>query len=254
MEQWWQDVGSDGDRKVSNAAVSRRVDTPGAADVSICDIGERAAVWPDVRREFETSAATSRPDDRCANRYHPASLLTGLPVPMKVFGIAGWSNAGKTTLIERLLPVLIARGLRVSLVKHAHEKFDVDRPGKDSYRFREAGAREVLISSPARWALMHEHRGDAEPGLVDLLAHLSACDLALVEGFKRDAIAKLEVHRVANGKPLIAPDDHWIGAIASDVPVDTVLPQFRLDDIDAIAAHIVDSLGRMAPWRPSSDD
>lgn len=162
---------------------------------------------------------------------------------MKVFGIAGWSNAGKTTLIERLLPRLTSRGLRVSLVKHAHVKFDVDRPGKDSYRFREAGAAEVLISSPVRWALMHEHRGDAEPGLPDLLARLSDCDLALVEGWKHDPIAKLEVHRVANGKPLLAPDDAGILAIASDAPVVSALPRFHLDDIDAIAAFVVAATG-----------
>ena len=157
---------------------------------------------------------------------------------MNVFGIAGWSNAGKTTLIERMLPILGGLGLRVSIVKHAHEKFDVDQPGKDSFRFREAGSREVLISSPTRWALMREHRGAAEPGLAELLSHLSACDLALVEGWKREAIPKLEVHRVANGKPLLWPDDPCIVAIASDVVVATHLPQFRLDDVEAIAAFV----------------
>ena len=157
---------------------------------------------------------------------------------MKVFGIAGWSNAGKTTLIERLLPVLIRSGLRVSIVKHAHEKFDVDKPGKDSFRFREAGSHEVLISSPTRWALMREHRGTEEPGLASLLSHLSACDLALVEGYKREAIPKLEVHRAANGKPLLWTGDPHIVAIASDVAVATKLPQFRLDDVEAIAAFV----------------
>ena len=160
---------------------------------------------------------------------------------MKVFGIAGWSNAGKTTLIERVLPLLTAGGLRVSLVKHAHVRFDVDQPGKDSFRFREAGAREVLISSPSRWALMHEHRGDEEPALPQLLARLSDCDLALVEGWKHDPIPKLEVHRVANGKPLLAPDDRWITAIASDVRVETALPWFDLDDVAGVAAFIVAS-------------
>jgi molybdopterin-guanine dinucleotide biosynthesis protein B len=158
---------------------------------------------------------------------------------MKVFGIAGWSNSGKTTLIERLLPLLTERGLRVSIVKHAHEKFDIDKPGKDSFRFRGAGSHEVLLGSPARWALMHEHRGAAEPGLPELLSHLSDCDLVLVEGFKRDPIAKLEVHRVANGKPLLFPDDPDIVAIVSDIPVASALPQFRLDDIERIAAFIV---------------
>ena len=161
---------------------------------------------------------------------------------MKVFGIAGWSNSGKTTLIERLLPLLTGRGLRVSVVKHAHEKFDIDKPGKDSYRFRDAGSHEVLVSSPARWALMREHRGTAEPGLPELMSHLSHCDLVLVEGFKREAIPKLEVHRAAIGKPLLSPDDPWIVALASDVPIATGLPQFRLDDVDLIVAFIVDAV------------
>jgi len=157
---------------------------------------------------------------------------------MKVFGIAGWSNSGKTTLIERLLPLLAARGLRVSIVKHAHQKFDIDRPGKDSFRFREAGSHEVLISSPARWALMREHHGAPEASLPELLSHLSPCDLVLVEGFKREAIPKLEVHRVALGKALLSPDDPSIVAIASDVALEVGLPQYRLDEIDQIADAI----------------
>lgn len=163
---------------------------------------------------------------------------------MKVFGIAGWSNAGKTTLIERLLPVLAARGQRVSVVKHAHEKFDVDRPGKDSYRFRDAGSHEVLISSPSRWALMREHRGADQPGLFELLTRLSPCDLVLVEGWKHEAIAKLEVHRVANGKPTLFPHDPHIVAIASDRAIDTSLPQFRLDDFGPIADAVLASAVR----------
>jgi molybdopterin-guanine dinucleotide biosynthesis adapter protein len=154
---------------------------------------------------------------------------------MYVIGIAGWSGAGKTTLIERLVPVLVGHGLRVSVVKHAHEKFDIDRPGKDSYRFREAGSHEVLVSSPTRWALMHEHRDAPEPGLAELLPHLSDCDVVLVEGFKRDAIPKLEVHRAANAKPLLFPTDPRIVAIATDAPITTGLPCFGLDDIDGIA-------------------
>jgi molybdopterin-guanine dinucleotide biosynthesis protein B len=157
---------------------------------------------------------------------------------MKVFGIAGWSNAGKTTLIERLLPVLLGLGLRVSIVKHAHERFDVDQPGKDSFRFREAGSHEVLISSPTRWALMHEHRGAAEPGLAELLSHLSPCDLVLVEGYKREAIPKLEVYRAANGKPSLWPDDPHIVAIAGDAVVAGDLPCFRLDDVEGIADFV----------------
>lgn len=162
---------------------------------------------------------------------------------MKVFGIAGWSGAGKTTLIERLVPWFTAAGWRVSVVKHAHERFDIDRPGKDSHRFREAGSGEVLISSPARWALMHEHHDAAEPGLDELLSHLSPCDLVLVEGFKREPIPKLEVHRVANGKPLLAPDDRHVVAVASDQPVATATPRLELDDIAGIAALIVATVG-----------
>ena len=162
---------------------------------------------------------------------------------MNVFGIAGWSNSGKTTLIERLLPVFAARGLCVSVVKHAHQKFDIDRPGKDSFRFREAGSHEVLISSPARWALMREHHGVDEPGLPELLSHLSPCDLVLVEGFKRDPMPKLEVHRPALGKTLLSPDDPHIAAIVSDVAVATGLPQFRPDDIERIADFIVAASG-----------
>ena len=157
---------------------------------------------------------------------------------MNVLGIAGWSNAGKTTLLEKVLPLLAERGMRVSVVKHAHHRFDVDQPGKDSYRMREAGSHEVLISSPLRWALMREHRGADEPALDELLARLSPCDLVLVEGYKRWPIPKLEVHRVANGKPLLFPDDRWIAAIASDVPVESALPQFRLDDVATIAQWI----------------
>jgi molybdopterin-guanine dinucleotide biosynthesis protein B len=159
---------------------------------------------------------------------------------MKVFGFAGWSGSGKTTLIERLLPLFVAGGRRVSVVKHAHHEFDIDKPGKDSHRFRMAGSTEVLVSSATRWALMHEHRGAPEPQLYDLLAHLTDCDLALVEGFKREAIPKLEVHRVVNGKPLLSPDDRWIVALASDADVATSLPRVALDDAAAIAAFVVE--------------
>jgi molybdopterin-guanine dinucleotide biosynthesis adapter protein len=157
---------------------------------------------------------------------------------MKVFGFAGWSGSGKTTLIERLVPALVAAGSRVSVVKHAHHDFDIDKPGKDSHRFRMAGSTEVLVASGTRWALMHEHRGDPEPPLIELLAHLSGVDLVLVEGFKRDPIPKLEIHRAANGKPLLFPEDPEIVAIASDVAIETALPRFHLDDIDAIARFV----------------
>ena len=137
---------------------------------------------------------------------------------MQVFGFAGWSGSGKTTLIERLISRFVAQGLVVSLVKHAHHEFDIDRPGKDSHRHREAGCREVLISSGVRWALMHELRGAAEMTIEDALARLSPCDLALVEGFKAAPIPKLEVWRTAVGKPLLNPAHPHIVALASDVP------------------------------------
>ena len=138
---------------------------------------------------------------------------------MNVIGIAGWSGAGKTTLLTRVIPRLVARGLRVSTIKHAHHEFDVDRPGKDSHTHRMAGATEVLVSSANRFALMHELRGAPELSLGALLAKLSAVDLVLVEGFKREAHPKLEVYRAVVGKPLLAPDDPNIVAIASDGPV-----------------------------------
>jgi molybdopterin-guanine dinucleotide biosynthesis protein B len=157
---------------------------------------------------------------------------------MKIFGFAGWSGSGKTSLIERALPHLMARGLVVSLVKHAHHDFDVDQPGKDSHRHRQAGCREVLVASSRRWALMHELRGAAEPALDELTAHMSECDLLLVEGFKREAIPKIEVYRHDNGKPALHPNDPSIVAVATDRRFDMGLPQFALDDAHAVAAFI----------------
>jgi molybdopterin-guanine dinucleotide biosynthesis protein B len=156
---------------------------------------------------------------------------------MKVIGLAGWSGAGKTTLLTRAIPHLLGQGLRVSVIKHAHHKFDVDMPGKDSWRHRE----EVLVSSGARWALMHELRGDREPALPELLAKLSPVDLVLVEGYKTDPHRKIEVHRAANGKPLLFPNDPAIVGIASDVEVATSLPMVHLDDIPAVAAMMLRS-------------
>ncbi len=156
----------------------------------------------------------------------------------KVFGFAGWSGSGKTTLIEQLIPELIAGGLRVSLIKHAHHEFDIDQPGKDSWRHRHAGASEVLVTSGQRWALMHELRGAAEPTLAEHLSRLSPCDLVLVEGFKREAIPKLEIHRPGVGKPLLFPDDPHIVAVASDTALDTTLPRFDLNDVAGIANFI----------------
>jgi molybdopterin-guanine dinucleotide biosynthesis protein MobB len=155
---------------------------------------------------------------------------------MRIIGLAGWSGSGKTTLITKVLPRLIARGQRVSTLKHAHHGFDLDQPGKDSFMHRTAGATEVVISSAKRFAVLHELRDEPEWDLPDLLGKLAPVDLVLVEGFKRDAFPKLEIHRAANGKPLIHPDDPHVVAIASD----TLLPQAKvpvidLDDIERIA-------------------
>jgi molybdopterin-guanine dinucleotide biosynthesis protein B len=160
---------------------------------------------------------------------------------MNVIGIAGWSGAGKTTLLTRVIPRLTARGLRVSTIKHAHHAFDVDQPGKDSHTHRIAGATEVLISSANRFALMHELRGAPELALGALLEKLAPVDLVLVEGFKREAHPKLEVYRAVVGKPLLAPDDANIVAIASDGPVAARVPVVSLDDIDAVAELLVAS-------------
>lgn len=155
---------------------------------------------------------------------------------MKVIGLAGFSGSGKTTLLTRLIPVFREQGLRVSVIKHAHHKFDVDVPGKDSWRHREAGAEEVLVSSANRWALIHELRGRSEPRLAELLKKMSRVDLLVIEGYKSEPHRKIEVHRAATGKPFLFPDDPGIVGIASDVAVETPLPVVRLDDIVSIAA------------------
>ena len=162
---------------------------------------------------------------------------------MKVIGIAGYSGSGKTTLIEKLIPILVGEGLRVSLVKHAHHEFDVDQPGKDSWRHRHAGCSEVLVSSSKRWVLMHELRGAAEPSLADQLKHLSPCDLVIVEGYKSAAIPKIEVHRRDGHTPLIHPEDAHVVAVATDERLDTRLPQLDLDDAAAVARFIIQHLG-----------
>jgi molybdopterin-guanine dinucleotide biosynthesis adapter protein len=162
-----------------------------------------------------------------------------MPIPendMKVIGLAGWSGAGKTTLLTRIIPHFRKQGLRVSVIKHAHHGFDVDVPGKDSWAHRQAGAEEVLVSSAARWALMHELRGAAEPRLPELLVKMSPVDLVVVEGFKSEPHRKIEVHRLANGKGMLFPNDPDIVGIASDGAVETALPVAHLDDIPAIAA------------------
>ncbi len=160
----------------------------------------------------------------------------------RLLGIAGYSGSGKTTLVTALIPALTARGLAVSTVKHAHHAFDVDRPGKDSYEHRQAGAREVLVASAKRWALMHEHRDDeAEPTLDDLAAKLAPVDLVLVEGWKHGTHPKLEVHRPAVGKPLLAAEDPRVVAVASDAPVPGLeVPRLDLGDVEAIADFVCD--------------
>ena len=162
---------------------------------------------------------------------------------MKVFGIAGWSGSGKTTLIERLIPCLNRRGLSVSVIKHAHHGFDLDRPGKDSWRHREAGAQEVLMLSNDRWVLMHELRGRPEPDLAQQLAILSHCDLVLIEGFKAAPVPKIEVHRPDHGKPPLYPDNPHVVAIASNVPLEAPLPVLALDDEDSIVDFMLEYSG-----------
>jgi len=159
---------------------------------------------------------------------------------MRVIGLAGWSGSGKTTLLARLIPLLTGEGLRVSTIKHAHHNFDVDKPGKDSWTYRQAGASEVLVVSDARWALMHELRGDAEPSLTELLGKLSECDLVIVEGFKREPIPKIEIWRAEVGKPLLHPDDPAIVLMTSDDPCpEARVPILPLSDLPALAAAVL---------------
>lgn len=167
----------------------------------------------------------------------------------KVFGIAGWKNSGKTGLAVRLVSELVARGYRVSTVKHAHHDFDIDKVGADSYRHRQAGAHEVTIVSGTRYAIMHELRGAPEPSFAEILARLAPCDLVLIEGYKREPIPKIEARRLAaaNRTPL-APEDPHIAAIAADHRVtDTALPVFDLDDTTAITDFVVRITGLAEP-------
>jgi len=162
---------------------------------------------------------------------------------MRVFGFAGWSGSGKTTLIEQLIPRFVGRGLTVSLVKHAHHEFDLDQPGKDSFRHRQAGCSEVLVTSAVRWALQHELRGAQELSLDQALQRLTPCDLALVEGFKAAPVPKLEVYRASVGKPLLHPGDPNIVAVATDGPLTATLPVLPLGDVDRIATFVLRHLG-----------
>ena len=162
---------------------------------------------------------------------------------MRVYGVVGWKNAGKTGLMERLVAEITGRGFTVSTVKHAHHTFDVDHPGKDSHRHRIAGAREVLLASGARFALMHELRGAKEPSLAELLTRLSPVDLVLIEGYKRDDHPKVEAHRAVTGNPLIAPGDPTVRAVAADVPLDLDRPVFDLNDTASIADFILSEVG-----------
>lgn len=159
---------------------------------------------------------------------------------MKVIGVVGWKDSGKTTLVVRLVAHLVAGGYRVSTVKHAHHEVDLDRPGKDSWRHREAGAAEVMLATSRRWALIHELRDEPEPPLDALLARLSPADLVVVEGFKRFPHPKVEVHRRERGTPLLALDDPTIVAVASDEPLPGLhVPVLHLDDVPAVAALVL---------------
>lgn len=163
---------------------------------------------------------------------------------MRLYGVTGWKNAGKTGLMERLVTEITGRGFSVSTVKHAHHDFDVDQPGRDSHRHRVAGATEVLVASGRRWALMHELRGRDEPPLEVLLDRLAPVDLVLVEGYKRDRHPKVEAWRAEAGHGLIATDDPTIRAVASDRPLpDLKVPRFDLDDSRAIADFILGEVG-----------
>jgi len=162
---------------------------------------------------------------------------------MRLFGVIGWKNSGKTGLVERLVSEIAARGISVSTIKHAHQSFDIDRPGTDSDRHRQAGAREVLLSSRRRFALIHELRDEDELPLARLLEKLAPVDLVLVEGYKRDTHPKIEVHRAATGQPLIAPGDPTVRAVASDTALDLDKPVFDLNDTRAIADFVLRQTG-----------
>lgn len=163
---------------------------------------------------------------------------------MKIFGLAGWSGSGKTTLVVELIPEIISRGFTISTMKHTHHKFDLDKPGKDSFNHRHAGASEVMMTSSTRWALMHELRGEPEPSMEDLIAHMTPVDLILVEGFKSYPHPKIEIHRPAIGKPLLNKGDKSVVAIATNETLnDITVPILDLNDVVSIADFILDYVG-----------
>jgi molybdopterin-guanine dinucleotide biosynthesis protein B len=169
---------------------------------------------------------------------------------VRIFGLAGWSGSGKTTLMTALIPEFVARGITVSTIKHAHHNFDVDQPGKDSWRHRQAGASEVMVVSQRRWALMHELRGEPEPGLDALLPRITPVDLLLIEGFKRHSHPKIEVYRPSLGKPPLHPDDRFVVAVASDQELPGLtLPQLPLSSPTLIAEFILRYDDGQMPWR-----
>ncbi len=193
------------------------------------------AAFPDARRLLQRQHP---------RRSRPRPCLRGSRRRMKLYGVTGWKNSGKTVLVERLVAELTARGLAVSTLKHAHHGFDVDQPGKDSHRHRAAGAAQVLVASARRWALMTELRGAPEPPLEALLARLDPVDLVLVEGFKRDRHPKIETRRAATAQDLIAAGDATVEAIASDTPLpDAAVPVFDLDAVPTIADFILARTG-----------
>lgn len=163
----------------------------------------------------------------------------------KVFGFAGYSGSGKTTLIEQVIPLCVGRGLRVSLIKHVHHRFDIDRPGKDSYRHREAGCTQVLLTSGLRWALMHELRGEEEPTLDEQLKLMAPCDLVLVEGFKDSPVPKIEVYRPTHGGPPLHRDNPSIIAVATDAVLETTLPQLDINNPAQVTDFMLGHLGML---------
>jgi molybdopterin-guanine dinucleotide biosynthesis adapter protein len=211
----------------------------------------RAVLRPDL---YEAALASQSRNGRHPERDYRRNddVATAKHGRTRIVGLAGWSGAGKTTLLTKVIPCLVARGLRVSTLKHAHHSFDIDQPGKDSHRHRAAGATEVLIGGASRWALMHELRGDDEPTLGALLAKLSPVDLVIIEGYKREPHPKLEVFRAVVGKALLHPDDPHVVAVAADVPLPSArVPVVLLDDIEAIADILVAHAAAAPTLEPS---